>query len=47
MSKKVAGVTATGFKFKADTLEGRVASMSDPDRMSNELRGSSEFNNFK
>lgn len=47
VSGKVAVVTASGFKFKAHTLEGRVASMSDPDRINNELTGSSQFNNSK
>lgn len=47
MSGKAARVTDNGFKFKADALEGRVAPVSDPDRMSNELTGSSQFNNSK
>lgn len=47
VSGKVVVVTASGFKFKAHTLEGRVASMSDPDRINNELTGSSQFNHSK
>lgn len=43
-SGKVAGVPASGFKFRADRLEGRVASMSNPDRMSNEQTGNLQFN---
>lgn len=32
---KLAGVMASGSKFKVDTLEGRAAPKRDPDRMGN------------